>query len=622
MGFSGGVRSGRYVANVGLADGEIERVRVATDIVAIISERTALKRSGTRWSGLCPFHTERTGSFSVNAAEGFYYCFGCHAKGDAITFVRETQHLDFIEAVEYLAGRAGIELQHDEQSGAARQERKRFLEVMEKAVEWYHQQLLTAPEAGPARNYLRSRGYDGDVVRQFRLGWAPDGWDNMTKSLNLSAKDLEGTGLGFVNSRGNRQDALRGRIIFPIFDTSNHAIAVGGRILPPAPGEAPRDEAKYKNSPETPIYSKRRTLYALNWAKENIVKTNEIIVCEGYTDVIAFFRAGFPRAVATCGTALSEEHFRTMRNFAPRIVLAYDGDSAGQNAAASVYQWEQQFDAEVVVAKFPPGVDPAELAQSDPSALGESIAQAVPFLQFRLERVLASANFSTPESRARAAEAALVVVAEHPSDLVRDQYLQMVADKCRMEVDALRPRLARVRTNPRREVTPTVEASNSVPDYMAYKPGVEALRRMIHEPQMMESRLVAEMFSDPIQRTAFHALASGEPLVHCIEDLNRRGDEWAADLLAVLAVEEPIESSSADEVESRVTELVAQMLRAAVQDALADVNRQMRDGIVTAESGLMVIRDVRQRLELLGQRGYESVEQELREWLVAFGHQE
>lgn len=603
---------------MGLADGEIERVRVATDIVAIISERTALKRSGTRWSGLCPFHTERTGSFSVNAAEGFYYCFGCHAKGDAITFVRETQHLDFIEAVEYLAGRAGIELQHDEQSGAVRQERKRFLEVMEKAVEWYHQQLLTSPEAGPARNYLRSRGYDGEVVRAFRLGWAPDGWDVMTKALGLSAKDLEGTGLGFVNSRGNRQDALRRRIIFPIFDTANHAIAVGGRILPPGPGEVARDEAKYKNSPETPIYSKRRTLYALNWAKDDIVKKNEIIVCEGYTDVIAFFRAGFPRAVATCGTALSEEHFRTMRNFAPRIVLAYDGDSAGQNAAASVYQWEQQFDAEVVVAQFPPGVDPAELAQSNPSALGESLERAVPFLQFRLERVLSSANFATPESRARAAESALAVVAEHPSDLVRDQYLQLVADRCRMEVDALRPRLSKVRTQPRREESLEQFVRHDAPDYMAYKPGVEALRRMIHEPQMMEGRLVAAMFSDPVQRTAFSALATGEALVHCIDDLNRRGDEWSADLLSVLAVEEPLEASDGDDPDMRIGELVAQMLRAAVQDALSEINRQMRDGVVTAESGLMVIRDVRQRLELLGQKGHESIEQELRDWLVAF----
>ena len=606
---------------MGLADGEIERVRVATDIVAIISERTALKRSGTRWSGLCPFHTERTGSFSVNATEGFYYCFGCHAKGDAITFVRETQHLDFIEAVEYLATRAGIELQHDEQSGAARQERKTFLAAMERAVEWYHQQLLTSPEAGPARNYLRSRGYDGDVVREFRLGWAPEGWDVMTKALGLSAKELEGTGLGFVNSRGNRQDALRGRIIFPIFDTSHHAIAVGGRILPPGPGEAAREEAKYKNSPETPIYSKRRTLYALNWAKEEVVKTGEIIVCEGYTDVIAFFRAGLRRAVATCGTALSEDHFRTMRNFAPRIVLAYDGDSAGQNAAASVYQWEQQFDAEVVVAKFPPGSDPAEFAQNDPAGLAEAVSNAVPFLQFRLERVLDSSNFSTPESRARAAAAALAVVAEHPSDLVRDQYLQVVADRCRMEVEALRPRLSRQRANPRSASVDVAPVRTTTPDYMAYKPGVEALRRVIHEPQLLDGRLIPAMFTDLVQRTAYEALATDQPIVHCIDDLNRRGDEWAADLLAVLAVEEPLEAAPGDDVERHVDELVAQLLRAAVQDALSDINRQMRDGVVTAESGLTVIRDVRQRLELLGSHHGQLIEQELREWLSDLGAQ-
>ena len=602
-----------------LAEGEIERVRVATDIVAIISERTALKRSGTRWVGLCPFHTERSGSFSVNAAEGFYYCFGCHAKGDAITFVRETQHLDFMEAVEFLAGRAGIELQHDEQNGAARQQRKRFLEVMDKAVEWYHEQLLTSPEAGPARNYLRSRGYTGETVRRFKLGWAPDSWDALTKALNLSAKDLDGTGLGFVNSRGNRQDALRARIIFPIFDTSNHAIAVGGRILPTSDPSV-RPEAKYKNSPETPIYSKRRTLYALNWAKDDVVKKNEIIVCEGYTDVIAFFEAGFPRAVATCGTSLTEDHFKTMRNFAHRIVLAYDGDSAGQNAAASVYQWEHQFDAEVVVARFPEGVDPAELAQSNPEALGEALSNAVPFLQFRLERVLASANFSTPESRARAAEAALSVVAEHPSDLVRDQYLQAVADRCRMDVESLRPRLSAVRrgasAQPARE---SLAPRSDAPDYMAYKPGIEALRRLIHEPMRLEGRLSAAMFADPVHKTAYMALESGEPLVHCIDALNRRGDEWAAELLSVLAVEEPIEVASAEEDELQLNDLIAQLLRAAAQEALTEINRQMRDGTVTAESGLMVIRDVRQRMEHLGKPEYPSVEQELRDWLESMG---
>ena len=188
--------------------------------------------------------------------------------------------------------------------------------------------------------------------------------------MKFSDKVLTGTGLGFVNKRARRQDALRARLIFPIFDPAGKAIAVGGRILPSDPNRPPSDDAriepKYKNSPETAIYSKRKTLYALNWAKDDIIKSGEIIVCEGYTDVIAFFGADMPRAVATCGTALGEEHFRTMRNFATRIVLAYDADKAGQSAAASVYQWERQHEVDVLVAKLPKGSDPAELAQKDP----------------------------------------------------------------------------------------------------------------------------------------------------------------------------------------------------------------------------------------------------------------
>ena len=605
-----------------LADGEIERVRAATDIVAIISERTALKRSGTRWSGLCPFHTERSPSFSVNATDGIYYCFGCHAKGDAITFVRETQHLDFIEAVEYLAGRAGIELQHDEGSGAARQQRKQFLDVMERAVAWYHQQLLETPEAGAARNYLRSRGYDGETVRQFKLGWAPDDWDALSRALDLSPKDLEGTGLGFVNKRGRKQDALRARIIFPIFDPSGHAIAVGGRIMPPPPGGTPVSEAKYKNSPETPIYSKRRTLYALNWAKAEVVKKSEIVVCEGYTDVIAFFRAGIPRAVATCGTALSEDHFRTMRNFANRIVLAYDGDNAGQNAAASVYQWEQQFDAEVAVASFPKGMDPAELAQKDPDALRLVLENAEPFLQFRLRRVMEAGRFDTPENRARVAQAAVAVIAEHPSDLVRDQYLQEVADKCRVEIDALRPRVVAARRGGNKEIPnePPVTASapTSAPDFMAYRPGVEALRRLLRDPDLIGGRLISAMFLDSIQRSAFEALESGELLVHVIDDLERRGEEWPAMLLTMLSVEDTSVSNLTPMAEeSAIDELVAQLLRSATQEALNDINRHIRDGSITAESGLMVIRDVRQRLEHLGTPKQIEVEEDLRLWLAS-----
>ncbi|MGH9100069.1 MAG: DNA primase, partial [Acidimicrobiales bacterium] len=266
------------------------QVRAVTDLVALVSEHTALRQQGRRWVGLCPFHSEKTASFSVNAQEGFYYCFGCSASGDAITFVRATEHLDFAETVRFLADRAGIVLHETEEGSADRKRRSELLDAMTKAVVWYHERLLSAPDAGRARDYLRSRGYDGAIVRRFQLGWAPDDWDALTRALGLSAQVASDSGLGFVNRAGRLQDALRARVLFPIFDPSGRAVAIGGRILPGPPGveatqgsASRRPEPKYKNSQETPIYSKRRTLYALNWAKHDIIATGEVVVCEGYT---------------------------------------------------------------------------------------------------------------------------------------------------------------------------------------------------------------------------------------------------------------------------------------------------------------------------------------------------
>ncbi len=309
---------------------------------------------------------------------------------------------------------------------------------MEAAVDWYHERLLRAPDAGPARDYLRSRGYDGDIVRQFRLGWAPDDWDALAKRLKVPPKVLNDAGLGFVNRRGRQQDAFRARVMFPIFDPGGRPIALGGRVLPGSDGDGGVTGPKYKNSSESPVYSKRRTLYGLNWAKQDVVKNGEVIVCEGYTDVIAFFVAGMPRAVATCGTALAEEHVRLLRNFATRIVLAYDADAAGEAGASRVYEWERQHEVDVAVAALPAGADPAELARTDPETLRRAVGDAKPFLQFRVERILQGSDLRSAEGRARAAEAAVAAVVEHPNELVRDQYLMLVADRCRIEPAAVR----------------------------------------------------------------------------------------------------------------------------------------------------------------------------------------
>jgi len=588
--------------------------------VALISETVALKKSGRRWTGLCPFHAEKTPSFSVNAEEGRYYCFGCRASGDQITFVREIQHLDFMDALRLLADRAGIELHDDANAGPARKERQEAMAAMEMAVTWYHDRLLNAPDARPAREYLKSRGFGGDIARQFRLGWAPDEWDGLAKGLKFTEKLLLATGLGFVNKGDRRQDALRARVIFPIFDSAGKAIAVGGRILPPPYGSAAgpdgRVEAKYKNSPETSIYSKRRTLYALNWAKDDIIKSDEIIVCEGYTDVIAFFMAGMPRAVATCGTALGEEHFKTMRNFAKRIVLAYDADKAGQSAAASVYQWERQHEVDVFVAHLPKGQDPADLARSDPEELRKSINEAVPFLQFRLDRVLESANVATAEGRGRAAERAMEVLAEHPSELVRDQYIMQVASALRLEESLLRPRVAELARNPRPPTTneprPIAVSQPRAARLPMPRPGLEALRLRVHFPNDVKDRLISAYFVNDVQREIFDGLSSERSLSEVIDDLDRRGGEEAAHVLSQLAVDELDREYTVEDV----TAVVSQLIRSAVNAELKNVNRDLQSGILSPEVADVTVRDVKERLVLLESPSGQLAENELREWLV------
>ncbi|MGC1238236.1 MAG: DNA primase [Acidimicrobiales bacterium] len=599
-----------------ISENEIAQVRSATDIVALISETVALKRTGQRWTGLCPFHGEKTPSFSVNAEEGRYYCFGCRASGDQITWVREIQHLDFVDALRQLADRAGIELHEDANAGPARKERQEAMSAMDRAVTWYHERLLSSPDARPARDYLRTRGINGDVARQFQLGWAPDEWDALAKSLNLNEKVLTATGLGFVNKRDRRQDALRARVIFPIFDPSGKAIAVGGRILPTSGNQEPRSdgrvEPKYKNSPETPIYSKRRTLYALNFAKDDIIKSGEIIVCEGYTDVIAFFTAGLPRAVATCGTALGEDHFRIMRNFAKRIVLAYDADSAGQSAAASVYQWERQHEVDVAVAKLPKGTDPAELAQRDPAALRLAIEHAVPFLRFRLDRVLEGANLTTAEGRARAAEAAMDVLAEHPSELVRDQYIQDLVGRLGLDQNMLRARVRDLAKNPREravreipnEPAPRRPARSPMP-----RPGLEALRLIVHGPTSMKDRFIAPYFLNEVQRDIFEAISTNQNVNEVIDEFERRGEEEEALVLSELVVEELDRSFD-------VTAVVAQLIRAAVRAERKNLNRDMIEGRVSPELASAMDRDVEERVQLLETDQGETAESDLRKWLL------
>ena len=552
---------------MGIQDDDIAVVRNAADIVAVISEHVQLKRVGRRWQGLCPFHQEKSGSFSVNAEEKLYYCFGCGAKGDVITFVREVEHLDFVGAVEKLAVKSGVTLRYtDEGQTEGRKRRTKLLDAVSKASIWYHDRLLSAPDAAAARGYLRSRGLDGDDVRTFGIGWAPEGWDELARALKVPNDVFVEAGLGFINSRGRPTDAFRGRIIFPIHDVAGATVGFGGRIMPGVEG------AKYKNSVDSAIYGKSRLLYGLHMAKADIVKADEAIICEGYTDVIGFFKAGLPRAVATCGTALTEDHVKLLRSFARRVVLAFDADAAGQNAAARVYTWEKQYDLDVAVAVFPGGVDPADLAQSDPEALATAIAEAKPFLKFRLDRVLDSSPLDTPEHRARAAEAAMAVVLEHPSDIVRDQYLLEVAARLRLDPEQLRnrrPAASRGGASGQGSGPGSRENTSANRPQRAARAVVhrdtaatEALRHLIWDPESIAPLLDDVLFPDPLAATAYRAMLATGSVADAIE-MAAADDPAAGDLLQRLAVEEP--ESTVQSVLIRLVDDAANASMAALQ---------------------------------------------------------
>jgi len=420
-------------------------------------------------------------------------------------------------------------------------------------------------------------------VRAFRLGWAPDAWDELCRALNVPADVATDAGLGLRSKTGKVIDAFRGRVMFPIFDAGGKAVAFGGRVLPG------RDGPKYKNSQEGPLYSKRRVLYGLNWAKADVVAKGEVIVCEGYTDVIAFHRAGVPRAVATCGTALADEHMTQLKNFARRIILAYDADSAGQGAAEKFYGWEQRLELDIHVLRLPAGSDPGELGAKDPEALRRAVEEARPFLDFRLERLREAADLSTVEGRARFSERALAVIAVHPSPLVRDQYVMQVADWARLgSAERLRERLEAVRRNPPPPEALTVRRSARTDQVSVEEPRswetaeggaprrdpaavpahgaeLEVLRLAVHQPETVAHLLEEVLFEDAVHLAVFRALLGASTLQEAIE----ASDPPVEALLHRLAVEEPDPDAEADDV-------LAILVRRAADREIAELEAEAR----------------------------------------------
>ncbi len=414
---------------------DIEAVKDRTDLVKLVGQYLTLKRTGhDSMSGLCPFHQEKTPSFSVSPAKQVFYCFGCGKGGDGITFLRELEHLTYVEAVERLASQAGVSLRYEGDSPSERRQAQRraaLIAANERAQAAFAEQLASSPEAEEARAYLAGRGITPESVAAFGIGYAPRARDFLLKRLSadrdLSPEVIAEAGLAGRGDDGTVRDRFRARITFPIHDLQGRGIAFGARILPTDPRAG--ESAKYLNSAETPIYRKNEVLYNMHRARSAVARSGEVFVVEGYTDVIAFAQAGLENTVATCGTALGEAHFRQMSRFAQRAVLSFDSDEAGARAAERAYAFQEQYPVQAVVMIMPQGLDPADfVAKEGAEAVRAAAGEARPLVEYMISRTVGRNDLSTVEGQTQAVNEVLPMLEGLHDPVRRSEYAHLLAD--------------------------------------------------------------------------------------------------------------------------------------------------------------------------------------------------
>ncbi len=419
-----------------IRDADIAAVRDRARIEDVIGDYVALRRAGAgSVKGLCPFHDEKTPSFTVRPTHGTFHCFGCAEGGSVIDFVMKIEHLGFVEAVERLADRVGVRLTYEGGGSSVQRDRgtrTRLLEANRRAAEFYADRLRT-PEATPAMRFLTSRGFDASVAEQFGCGFAPSGWDSLTKhllGLGFTLAELEKAGLSKPGQRGHI-DRFHRRLLWPIRDLGGDVVGFGARRL----FDDDRIEAKYLNTSETPVYRKTHVLFGLDLAKREIAKRRQAVVVEGYTDVMAMHLAGVPTAVASCGTAFGSEHIGVLRRLIGddsfefgEMIYTFDGDAAGQAAALKAFDADQEFAAQTFVAIAPDGNDPCELRQHQgDTAVRDLVARREPLFEFAIRSMLREHDLNTPEGQTSALRRTVPVVAKIKREDLRDEYARRLA---------------------------------------------------------------------------------------------------------------------------------------------------------------------------------------------------
>lgn len=421
-----------------------EQVRAAADMVEIVSAQTDLKRAGGgRYMGLCPFHEERSPSFSVNATDKLFHCFGCGVGGDVFEFVMSTQNVDFPAALESLAERYGVELKRENEDPRAaqrRQERERLTELMERAGIFYSNFFQTADEAGKAREYLAGRGLGEEILKDFGVGYAPSAWDTLmvrSRRAGFQVRELERAGLAQKGRSGGHYDRFRERITFPIRDARGRAVGFGARAMRSEQG------AKYINSAENELFHKSEILYGIDRARKAMAKADRAILVEGYTDVIALHQVGLEEAVGVMGTSLTERQVAQLSGLVNTVILALDADAAGQKAMLRAQAVAAGRRLDIQVAAMPEGIDPAEMVVEEGGAgrFRDLVEGAVDLAEFQIDLILAGVDTDSPRDRDRGLGEAAPVLAQIPPGAIRQELIRRVTERLQIDPSVVNGRV-------------------------------------------------------------------------------------------------------------------------------------------------------------------------------------
>ena len=495
-----------------IKEDDIDRLRDSADIVEVVSGYTQLKKSGgARFVGLCPFHSEKTPSFQVDASKNLTHCFGCGEGGNVYQFIQKVENLPFPEAVEWLARTMNFELHYEESRPGEEQNRglkARLIQANAEASRFFHKTLMESPDALEARRYLERRGFDRAVAERWQLGYAP-GRDSLCKHLlskGFTQDEIIKADLGRKGEKdGQLYDFFRQRITFPTWSLQGDVVAFGARAL----GD---QQPKYLNTSDTPVFQKSRVMYGLDRAKSSLGRGNAAVVVEGYTDVIALHEAGVPEAVATNGTALGDTHFEQLKKFTGRAVLMFDADEAGKGAAERGWGDLKQaplfhrIGLEVLVAPLPPGRDPADVAQEDgEDAIKKIIGSARPLLEFKIEQTIDKLVLDTPEARSVAVREVARVLGWHPDPIARHEYAFSAATRIGVDAEVIQRALNENKNLDLASGTTVADRERRFPGHV--KVEREALQLLLTRPNEAApwiDRVTEVHFTAPARRELFN----------------------------------------------------------------------------------------------------------------------